>query len=286
MSGELVTTSKELRVATVAEVRANVNLIQEVMKSVMKKDVHYGIIPGCKKPSLWKPGAEVILTTFRLVADNPVIEDLSSPDIIRYRITQRILNRSGELVGAASGECSSDEEKYKWRRPVCDEEFDETPEDRRREKWSRGQNGNYKQKQIRTNPADVANTILKMAVKRAVVAATLITTAASDVFDQDIEDIPQEYLDENGQATTAGKPEVKMPEEKKPEPQQPPKTNGGAVISEPQRKRLFAISNGSGYTHDEVESYLTKNYGISSTKDILREHYDDIVEHFKARKNG
>ena len=46
---------------TAADIRKNVNLIQEVMKNVMKKDVHYGTVPGCGiKPVLLKPGAEKI----------------------------------------------------------------------------------------------------------------------------------------------------------------------------------------------------------------------------------
>ena len=110
-------------------IQAQINMIQEVMKQVMKKEVHYGVIPGCNKPSLLKPGAEKIMATFRLVADNPLIEDLSTPDSIRYRVIQRILDMSGNLVGSAIGECSSDEEKYKWRKPVCNEEFEATLED-------------------------------------------------------------------------------------------------------------------------------------------------------------
>lgn len=201
------------------EIRAQVNMIQEVMESVMKKDIHYGIIPGCKKPSLLKPGAEKILMTFHLVADNPIIEDLSTEEYIRYRVTQRILTPKGELMGAASGECSSDEDKYKWRRPVCDEEFKDTPEDRRMEKWVKDNTGKaIKIKRIRTNPADVGNTILKMAVKRAVVAATLITTAASDVFDQDIEDLPPEILNNN--ETLNHKPAVTMPQPTKQKPKE------------------------------------------------------------------
>lgn len=195
------------------EIRAQVNMIQEVMNSVMKKDIHYGIIPGCKKPSLLKPGAEKILMTFHLVADNPIIEDLSTDEYIRYRVTQRILSPTGQLMGAASGECSSDEDKYKWRRPVCDEEFKETPEDRRMEKWIKSEGKAIKIKRIRTNPADVGNTILKMSVKRAVVAVTLITTAASDVFDQDIEDLPPEIL--NNDTVANHKPSVETPKARK-----------------------------------------------------------------------
>ncbi len=44
------------------------------------------------------------------------------------------------------------------------------------------------------NPADVYNTALKIATKRAFVHAVLNTTAASDMFTQDIEDLPVEVV--------------------------------------------------------------------------------------------
>lgn len=207
--------SNELAISTAREIRANVNLIQEVMKEVMKKDVHYGIIPGCKKPSLYKPGSEKILSTFRLAVE-PLVEDLSTSDCARFRVNARITHiGSGQFVGSGIGECSSSEEKYQWRKAVCEEEYSETPEDRKREKWVKPYNGDaYKIKQVRTNVADVANTILKMAKKRAQIDATLTATAASDVFDQDIEDLPEE-LRPNGEEVAApksGKPAVSMPE--------------------------------------------------------------------------
>ena len=52
--------------AEVAEVRKNINLIQAAMQATMKKDVHYGVIPGCGKPSLYKAGAETLIALFKL----------------------------------------------------------------------------------------------------------------------------------------------------------------------------------------------------------------------------
>lgn len=167
---------------TASNIRANVNLIQEVMRDVMQDGTHYGIIPGCKKPSLWKPGAEKIMATFRIAAE-PVVEDLSSPDIFRYRVTVKGYSASGAMLGAGIGECSSDEDKYRWRAPKP-KEFENTTDDRRRIKYE----ADGEAKQVRTNPADVANTILKMAKKRALVDMVLTVTAASDIFTQDIED--------------------------------------------------------------------------------------------------
>ena len=186
----------ENRPLTAANIRANVNLIQEVMKSVMKNNVHFGTIPGTNKPTLFKAGSEKILATFRIAVELEV-EDLSTLDSFRYRVKARGVLPTGEIVGCGIGECSTDEEKYKWRGAVCIEEFEAAPEDRRRVKWCKGYapKPNYSINQIRTNPSDLANTALKMAKKRAQIDLTLTATGCSDVFDQDIEELPDEYRD-------------------------------------------------------------------------------------------
>jgi hypothetical protein len=183
-----------------SEIRAQVNRVQEVMQAVMKKDTHYGTIPGCKQPSLYKAGSEVLLSTFR-IAVSLRVEDLSTPDEIRYRVYAIGTHQAtGIVMGEGAGECSSSEEKYKWRASICADEFNETPVDRRRVKYKKGgyekgswnKNAIVRLEQIRTEPADVANTVLKMAKKRAQIDMTLTTTAASDCFTQDIEDLPEE----------------------------------------------------------------------------------------------
>jgi hypothetical protein len=184
----------EARPLTAVDIRANVNLVQEVMRAVMigpSKDhpegVHYGKIPGTPKPTLYKPGAEVLCATFR-IAPSYRTEDLSTDDYIRYRMTCIGTHQTtGIVLGEGMGECSSKEEKYKWRK-AGEKEWDATPENRRRVKYGR----DYEIKQVRTEPADLANTILKMAAKRAQVAMTLNVTAASDIFSQDIEDLPED----------------------------------------------------------------------------------------------
>lgn len=196
---------------TVIEMRTQVNLIQQVLKEVMIKDTHYGVIPGTgNKPSLLKPGAEKIMVTFRLAAD-PQVEDLSTPDIARYRVTVRLISPSGRFVGAGIGECSGAEKKYRWRAAVCEAEYDLAPADRRQEVWKKGWDNAPPKKiqQIMTEAADAANTILKMAKKRALVDAVLTATAASDIFTQDIEDVPSEMRTNDapkGPAGTQAKP--------------------------------------------------------------------------------
>ena len=245
---------------TAAALRDQVNRIQEVMKAVMQgpsKDhpegVHYGKIPGTPKPTLYKPGAEVLCATFH-IAPSYKIEDLSTAEYARYRITCIGTHQgTGVVLGEGLGACSSGEEKYKWRR-AYDKEWNATPEDRRRIKYGK----DYETKQVRTEPADLDNTILKMAAKRAQVAMTLNVTAASDIFTQDIEDLPEELR----HAEDAPPPEVKRPQAKSktaaPSGSSPAPTTSqnessssspapavAAVLSEGQLKILKARMNGS-----------------------------------------
>jgi hypothetical protein len=173
------------------QVRDHVNAIQKVMQAVMKKDVHYGIVPGAKKPSLYKPGAEVLCMTFHIDTDYE-IDDLSTADCYRYRVKcVGKHQQTGIRLGAGMGACSSSEEKYKWRKAICDEEFELAPENRLRIKFGKGSDGPYKVKQLRAEQDDIDNTVLKMACKRAKIAMVLDVTSASDIFTQDIEDLPE-----------------------------------------------------------------------------------------------
>lgn len=132
--------------------------------------------------------------TFR-IADEYEISDLSTAGAVRYRV--KCIGRhqaSGIGLGSGLGEASTDEEKYRWRKAVCEAEFENTPTDMKRTKYGRKQGGHYTVQQIRTEPADLANTVLKMACKRAKIAMVLNVTAASDMFSQDLEDLDAELV--------------------------------------------------------------------------------------------
>lgn len=244
-----------------AEVVGRVAKIQNVMSTLMKPDVHYGTIPGTPKPTLYQPGAELLCMTFR-IAPTPRVEDLSTSDEVRYRVTVAGVNQAtGEQLGEGVGECSSSEEKYRWRRPVCDEEWNETPEERRREKWMRGRSGNYKAKQVRTSPPDVANTILKMAYKRALISMTRVTLACSDIFAQDLEDLSEELREQlTEQPAGTGEPKMQPPQRKAATPPPPPPkqqtakpagNGGGLLVVKVETKR--GTTNGKPWTVHIVE---------------------------------
>lgn len=65
-------------------------------------------------------------------------------------------------------------------------------------------------------------------------------------------------------------PEIKKPQMKKPE-------TTIKIISEPQRKRMFAIQKESGLTPEQCKPIL-KEYGYESSKDIQVKDYEDIIK--------
>ena len=282
MSSELEITPQNHAPMTAVDIRAQVNRIQEVMRHVMQDGQHYGKIPGAgDKPTLLKAGAEKLIMTFRLAPETEV-EPLFLEGGIGYRVKVKLLTFDGRFVGSGVGECSSLEEKYKWRGAVCDEEYEETPVDQRRIKFSKKYGKVEKIKQVRTNPHDQANTILKMAKKRALVDATLTTLGASDIFTQDIEDIEDMDPETLGRQSSPPSTPTQNGSEKKTEGTFT--TPDDQYISDPQRKRLFSIARENGVSTEDIKAHLG-NLGIKSSNEILKSQYDGIIGWVEGQKD-
>lgn len=196
---------------TVSEVVAQHDKIVSVMEAVMRDGIHYGRIPGISKPTLLKPGAEVIISALRLAPDYET-EKLFSEDGHLTAISKCTLRHITTSLVIATGEglCSSRESKYAYRNqkrscPVCGNESIIKGKAEYGGGWicwkkEGGCGEKFGDGDVRienqevgkiTNPdlPDTWNTVLKMAGKRALVAAVLNGTAASDVFTQDAEDM-------------------------------------------------------------------------------------------------
>ena len=266
---ELITQEADNLPLSPTQLKEQINTIQKVLRTVMKENVHFGIIPGTPKPTLYKAGAEKILATFRLCAE-PEVEEVSGLDEHRFRVRIRLSAANGIAVGWGIGECSTSEEKYKWRRAICEQEFEEADEDRRRIKWKRGKNRTtYREQQIRTSIADLANTALKMAKKRALVDACLTTTAASDIFDQDLEDIDETQIHRaDAPREPIQQPQAKAASEPAPTPA------GTDLITGPQSKLIFAKLHNASLTPDE----FCKEFGILKVVELPRDLINGALE--------
>lgn len=153
------------------EVRQQVNQIQYLMQQVLKSGEHYGNVPGTKgKPTLFQSGAEKIAYMFHLIPSYEVTRTELGGGHREYEVRCQLTSRdTGEVMGSGLGTCTTLESKYRYRN-----------------KWVNGQ----KQREENPDIADTWNTVLKMAKKRAFVDAVKSTTAASDIFTQDVEDLP------------------------------------------------------------------------------------------------
>ena len=197
----------------VDDVIQQVQKIQRVMEAVMRSGEHYGVIPGTgTKPTLLKPGAEKLCLVFRLDPQYEVTETM--PDGAHLSVTSRCTLYhipTSNRMGSGMGSCSTKEKKYAWREakrvcPACGKDaiirgkteygggwvcFKK--KDGCGSKFSENDaliTGQLMGRVANPDLADQYNTILKMANKRALVAAVLNVTAASDIFTQDLEDVP------------------------------------------------------------------------------------------------
>ncbi|MFC1885570.1 hypothetical protein ACFLZM_00810 [Thermodesulfobacteriota bacterium] len=180
--------------------------VLELKEKAMKENVHYGIIPGMKKPSLWKPGAEKLCQAFRL---EPQFETTSTDDPNRTIKWEKLdYDKKKKLEGTTQGYI-----EYDSRCALIHIPNGET--------WASNVSGscnNFEAKYRSLNPYDVKNTLEKMSEKRSLVAAVLIGTAASDIFTQDLEDMGylngQNNGDNKGKNGTGKKRNDKAPAEK------------------------------------------------------------------------
>lgn len=127
---------------------------QGLVRSQFKDNLDFGVVPGSKKLSMLKPGAEKVIMllgmTSMFVKD--VTRDYEN-GFVQYDFTCH-LYKNGIEVTQGVGTANSKEPKY-----------------------------------IKQDVYGIDNTILKMAKKRALVDAALLVGSLSDIFTADIEDM-------------------------------------------------------------------------------------------------
>ena len=228
--------TKELqKVQTSLSVIENVNLqqvsatmqkiaqFQAVIQKTLKKDHDYGAIPGTgSKPTLLKPGAEKILMLMGLTSEYEVIEKVQDYDRGFFAFTVKCTLSKGDVkVTEGVGHANTRERRYT----------------------------SGKQQDAYT----LANTVLKMAKKRAQVDAVLTVASLSEIFTQDLEDLDDGFS---------------------------PSTQDG-TISKAQAKRMFALAKGDA---DIVRKVLDE-YGYERSDQVNKLKYDEICTKIEAMAN-
>ena len=142
----------------------------------LKRDTDFGVIPGTKKPSLFKSGAEKVATAYGLCQRYSIeskIESFDGKTPMFYYMVKcdlvKIIDGQEYTIVSAFGSSNTNEKRNGFNSP-----------------W------------------DAANGTIKMAQKRALVGAVLALCSGSSMFSQDMED---EQFMKNAAAITKTDPE-------------------------------------------------------------------------------
>lgn len=271
---------------------------QTIVQQALKPGHDYGIIPGCDKPSLLKPGAEKINMMMGVTAEYEIMEKTEDYEkgFFAYNVKCR-LSRNGYTITEGVGNCNSRERKY-----------------------------------INQDACSIANTILKMAKKRAYIDATLTVASLSDIFTQDIDDpdmriTGKDYSNEDNKGKSAEEQVITFGRHKgktlgeifredrgyfdwllennnkmkphceaflkslekadKPmDAETETKVDEGKEqsdsVSEDEIRKLFSIAKKATATNDDVKAVMLDITGKDSTSKLTREEYDIICGLFKS----
>ncbi len=263
------------------------NLLVNAMRDVLTDGVDYGKIPGTgDKPTLLKAGAENLSFLFGLRPTFELIDRIEDWDrgLFYYRYRCTLHDGAARVVANSEGSCNTRETKYRYRNedrkcPKCGKttiikgkvEYGGgwlcyAKKGGCGAKFSDGDPAIESQvigKVENSEPYELVNTVQKMAQKRALVAAVLVGTGASQFFTQDVEDMviitvdvepkPVEAVVVKREADTA--PE--KPKAVQPQPEVDAVSNGCHWIERPDvRKRFWAWAKGLGLSEDDAHTAL------------------------------
>lgn len=227
-------------------------------KKELKLDKDFGVIPGTNKKSLFKPGAEKIAFLFGLKPEVELMDKVEDWDngFFFYRYKANLVHfGTGKNAGSAERGCNSKEKKYAFT--VKPEKW--ATEDEKKRALSRKQNKKYAGSYdliLRKTPdesADQANTIMAMAQKRAIVAAVVQSTMASEIFDADVSEYEEEAPDKS---TTKEE--------------------------DPRRHRLlsklYVTAGEHGWTDVWIHKAVTQKWKVDSLTNISNDQLDELTE--------
>lgn len=271
--------------AHIAEAHAEVT---ELITKALKDGEDYGIIPGTKRPTLLKPGAERLTIAFGAHAEFEILEQEidhdrpnaylkrswrwgekrgekiwteepgTSQGIYRYVVRCSLVRPGGAVVGQGMGSCSSMESRYIDR------------------------------------PRDVENTILKMAKKRAHVDAVLSMAGLSDRFTQDLEDLPRE-VDYVPPAEAPSNPGSRAPKQARgddpgssgPPPTDEPKDEPKRLSTRAQQRMFFAVTKSLGWDEGFAQQWLMDHAdGVQHTAEVEVDRMSKLLDELQALREA
>jgi hypothetical protein len=254
--------------AEVERERALREVVIEYYRSNLKEGHHYYTLPGQRKPALSKEGALNICSLFKVIAEPEPPVEVYHPDghySVRYRVHLRSA-LTGKIVGTGDAGCTTREAKYayRWVRPSllppgADKDALPTRKRKHRNEWV------TEYRVPNEDIADMYNTVLKMAYKRAIVAATHVLPLVSELFTQDLE----ESLGDADAPAAA------------PETPPAPKEQSDPSVRSAIARRLVALKR--RVTREELVALAQELFGKSRYDDLTDDEAEVLIETLEAR---
>jgi hypothetical protein len=202
---------------------------QAVVRSTLREGLDYGVIPGSSKPTLLKPGAEKILMVFGLTSRYEILEAVRDYDKGFFAFTvQCTLEKNGVVVTEGLGHANTREKRYTSGKAQ--------------------------------DPYTLANTVLKMAKKRALVDATLTVASLSEIFTQDLEDLEED------------------------EAEQRPEQRQNGKVTEAQIRLLYARAKEKGLGQEALHRLIKQVCGVEHIRDLSPTQLDAVLEALSSIK--
>jgi stalled ribosome alternative rescue factor ArfA len=221
---------------SLGEAKQRTARLKEFIAEMMAEGVDYGIIPKTDKRCLFKPGAEKLCNVFGLSKQVEIlhrIEDFENA-VFHYEVKATLIGKAtGAVEAEGVGACNSRENKYRNQ-----------------------------------DAFNIANTVLKMAKKRAFIDAALTATGSSDLFTQDVDD-----TDERGKGASK-RPLAKKTEE------------SDEAATKRQISYIFAILSERKIPVETARADMERLYGVNESKKLSKEQAGDFISYLKDYKAG
>lgn len=220
-----------INVSLVQQTMQKIASFQAVVKNTLKDGHDYGVIPGTgAKPTLLKPGAEKILMLLGLTSEYELIEKITDYKKGFFAFTVKcIVYRNDQKITEGVGHANTRERRY----------------------TSGKVQGAY----------TLANTVLKMAKKRAQVDAVLTVASLSEIFTQDLEDGI----------------EVDPP---------PPTSYQGqgaeGAATDLQLKKIAAMAKELNLDEKALDDIIQRRYGKGSRKDLTKAEASNLIGYLQG----
>ena len=186
----------EISESVITSLKKIPGMLNQIFRNIMQKGTDYDTLPGTNKPTLLKPGAEMLRMAFNLSYQaelETVLEDWDK-GVFYYKVFTHFSNSKGQYVGTGIGSANSGETRYSIRWVYESDVPKDVDKASLKSRTKQGRNGPYIQYAMPLTideKATLINTLQKMAKKRSFVDGILSITGASRIFTQDVEDMQE-----------------------------------------------------------------------------------------------